>query len=57
MGYLVNHTLFNERHLPSYSSSKQSPVIGSADTHTHTHTDRLQYPRYVPTHSEVNNVN
>ena len=23
-------------------------------THTHTHTDRLPYPRYAPTHSEVN---
>ena len=23
-------------------------------THTHTHTDRLQYPRFAPTHSEVN---
>ena len=22
---------------------------------THTHTDRLQYPRFAPTHSEVKN--
>ena len=36
--------------LPSYSSSKKQAV------QTHTHTNRLQYPRYAPTHSEVNNI-
>ena len=38
--------------LPSYSSLKNNP--GNRHTHTHTNRNRLQYPRYAPTHSEVN---
>ena len=36
--------------LPSYSSSKKTTLV----TDTHTHTNRLQYPHYAPTHVEVN---